>query len=152
MICYLSLGSNIGDRDYNLRQAVYELQSLDQLTLLKKSSIIQTQPWGKTDQDDFFNCAIEIDWQGDAVSLLENLLNIEIKMGRVREEKWGPRLIDLDILFFGQEIISLPNLVIPHPWLHERDFVLDCLIEICPDLIHPIINKSIKELYQNFHK
>ncbi|MBC8384025.1 MAG: 2-amino-4-hydroxy-6-hydroxymethyldihydropteridine diphosphokinase [Candidatus Cloacimonetes bacterium] len=145
-ICYLGLGSNLGNRENNIRKAMSKIEMIDGITLRKISSIIETKPYGKTDQPDFLNCVVEIETQLASLELLKKIMKIELELGRIRKEKWEARTIDIDILFFGEEIVDLENLKIPHPDIQNRQFVLDSLNEICPDLIHPVIMKKIKDI------
>ena len=125
---YLGLGTNMGNRQQNLELALEEIDDFAEIT--KKSSIHETKPVGYKDQDDFLNMAIEIKTNLKPIDLLARLQEIEHKMGRVREIKNGPRIIDLDILIYGEQVIENENLKIPHPRMHKRSFVLDPLNEI----------------------
>lgn len=148
MICYLGLGSNIEDRNNYLTRAKAELELISGLTILRESSIIETEPFGKTDQGNFLNCVLEIEAELNPRKLLQACNKIEELLGRVRKEKWGPRTIDIDILFYGDEINDSPKITLPHPGIQERKFVLDSLLELCPDLVHPKLNKTIKKLHE----
>lgn len=134
---YLGLGSNMGDKEENLAYAIYLIELTEKIIVTRQSSLYITAPWGKTDQDEFLNQVIEIETGMTPLELLDVLQKIEIKLGRLRNEKWGPRVIDLDILLFGEEIIALQELVIPHPHLYARLFVLIPLQEIAPQLVFP---------------
>jgi 2-amino-4-hydroxy-6-hydroxymethyldihydropteridine diphosphokinase len=114
-----------------------------------KSSIHITKAWGKTDQADFANAALEVETSLTPEEALRLCLSIEKEMGRIRKEKWGPRIIDIDIIFYNSEIISLenPSLQIPHTYAHEREFVLQPLVEIAPNYIHPVLLLSVQELH-----
>ncbi len=147
MICYLGLGSNLGNREENIKNAISKLSSDPDILIEKRSSMIETKPYGNNDQPDFINSAIEIDTDLPPEKLLSKCLVVENELGRKRNEKWGSRIIDIDILFFGNHIINLQKLTVPHPDLHNREFVLRSLNEICPDFIHPVLDKSIKEIY-----
>lgn len=114
--------------------------------VVKISSVHKTSPWGKTDQPDFLNQSVLISTQLTVVELMENILEIEKKMGRVREEKWGPRLIDIDIILFGDEVMNSTNVVIPHPFMQERKFVLEPSVEIAAEMIHPVLQKTVAQL------
>ncbi|HHT25161.1 MAG TPA: 2-amino-4-hydroxy-6-hydroxymethyldihydropteridine diphosphokinase [Clostridiaceae bacterium] len=129
-LVYLSIGSNLNDPVKQLDDAVNFLQQIPGISHFRCSSYIATKPWGKTDQPDFFNAATEFIYQGTPFELLRACQNIENKMGRNRIEKWGPRLIDIDIIFFGDLEINHPELVIPHPYFRERDFVMDPIMEL----------------------
>lgn len=143
---YIALGSNMGDRLNYLEKALSCFKQYHQLELKKASSVYETPPWGKTDQSPFLNCVLEIDTSFTPQMLLETLREIERQLGRERKEKWGPRTIDLDILLYGDEIINTTDLTIPHPRMSQRAFVMIPLIEIAPDLIHPVFKKTMKEL------
>jgi len=114
--------------------------------LLKVSEIYETAPWGVTDQDDFLNQALISSCSLSPTEVLDNIHLIENKMGRLRTEKWGPRIIDIDLIFYGEEIIENPNLKIPHPQLRNRNFVLKPLMDICPNKRHPLLGKTVKDL------
>ena len=145
---YLLIGGNIGDRLANLGTATEAIQ--DQIgTILLSSSIYETAAWGLEDQASFLNQALLVSTTADAPTLLEKLLAIEQQMGRIRNQPLGPRTIDLDIIFFNEEIIDLNNLVIPHPQMQKRNFVLSPLNEIAPNYLHPILKKSINQLLMN---
>jgi len=108
-----------------------------------------TSAWGNEDQDDFYNMAVSVSSALDAETILEKIHIIENKLGRVRVEKWGPRVIDIDIIFIGQQIIEKPHLKIPHSELSNRNFVLVPLMDLCPSYKHPVLNKTIKEIYND---
>lgn len=139
---FLLLGSNLGNRYFYIHEAV-KLIEADIAPVIKASSIYETQSWGKTDAPDYLNQVIVIETDFSAHEVLRRILGIELVLGRVREEKWGSRTIDIDILFYGTHIISEPDLIVPHPGLHNRRFVLEPLAEIAPDFMHPVINKTI---------
>lgn len=143
---YIALGSNVGCKRDNMAQAVQLIADLPATQVVKSSSLYETEPWGKTDQDEFLNQVIEIETALQPGKLLQELQNIEIKMGRQRKEKWGPRLIDLDILLYGNEVIDDPQLTIPHPYLRERLFVLVPLAEIGAELQFPDDGATIEEV------
>ena len=145
---FLSIGSNLGDRFENLRQAQSYIAS-EIGHIARASSVYVTQAWGVRDQPDFLNQALEVKTELTPEKMLEKIQRIEKQMGRIKTEKWSKRLIDIDILFYNQDIIQTENLTIPHPFLHERNFVLAPLAEIAPDFLHPIFQISILELYQN---
>lgn len=144
---YLLLGSNLGDSKSYLGDALSKINELAG-EVTGKSSLYQTASWGKTDQPDFINQVVRIETILSPQQLLETILVIEGSLGRQRLEKWGSRTIDIDILFYDHRIIREKNLVIPHPFLHERRFTLLPLLELCPDLVHPVLGQTIKELYQ----
>src|SRR5512137_2548296 len=120
---YLGLGSNMGNRADNLRRAGEAIGSIAGVVITQASSLYLSAPWGKTDQEDFINQVIEIETDLPPLELLHRLQDIEIKLGRQREEFWGPRIIDLDVLLYGGEIITLEELQVPHPYMLQRLFV-----------------------------
>lgn len=144
---FLSLGTNLGDREQNLFRAC-ELLTFKGIIIKKTSSVYQTAAWGKTDQPDFLNQVIEVDTVLNPYFLLKKINDIEASMGRVRVEKWGERLIDIDILYYHNQLINDEFLSLPHPEIQNRRFVLEPLVEIAPKSIHPILKKSQMELSQ----
>lgn len=149
-IAYIGIGSNLGDRVKNCLSAI-ELMEKEHITVIKRSSIYETEPWGVNNQPLFLNMVIEIETVMNPVELLNILKDIEKKMGRENSYHWGPRIIDLDILLFDNLIVNMDNLIIPHPFLHKRDFVLKPLKEIAPDIIHPLLKRRIDEIFRNLH-
>ncbi len=143
---YIGLGANLGDPVGQIRAGMDMVCRLAGVGNAVMSSLYRTAPVGKTDQPDFVNAVAGFDYQGDALDLLDDLLAIETRLGRVREEKWGPRLLDLDLLIFGNEIIELPKLRVPHPEMRGRAFVLIPLAELAADLLIPGIAKTCGEL------
>lgn len=143
---YLSLGSNMGDKRKNLLKAIELIGKLENTEIIKTSTILETEPFGYLEQDNFLNACLEVKTLMTAQEFLKSILKIELDMGRVREIKWGPRIIDIDILFYDNEIIGEDNLSVPHPWICEREFVLDPLSEIAPNYIHPLEKKTISML------
>ncbi len=141
---YLGLGTNLGDRLANLQHAREALPP--EVRVLCTSSIYETEPWGYRDQPAFLNQVLEGTTQLSPGALLQHLKGIEIKMGRQSTFRYGPRLVDLDILFYGDQVVDLPGLAIPHPHLAERAFVLVPLAEIAPELRHPASQQTIKEM------
>jgi 2-amino-4-hydroxy-6-hydroxymethyldihydropteridine diphosphokinase len=142
---YLSLGANMGDRLANLRNAIAALRELGELVAL--SSIYETEPVDvEQAQPWFLNCAAAIETELSPREVLEKILSLELAMGRVRLEKRGPRPVDIDIIFFGDEVIDLPGLTVPHPAMQSRRFVLVPLAEIAPAMMHPVLKKSVRDL------
>jgi len=143
---YIAIGSNIDDPYQNCIEAIHKISKNDSIKIISKSSFYQTSPVGGVEQDWFINCAIKINTSLTSDSLLFNLLNIESEMGRVRKERWGPRLIDLDLLFYDNLILNQTKITIPHPEIQKRNFVLIPLAEIAKNLIHPTLKKTIGDL------
>jgi 2-amino-4-hydroxy-6-hydroxymethyldihydropteridine diphosphokinase len=143
---YIGFGSNLGDRLNNCRNAIGELAALPSCSLLKTSSFYETSPVGLVDQPSFINGVVLLETAEDAHWLLHQMLEIENSFGRIRTLKWGPRSIDLDLLFFDDQIINTPELSVPHPSLHERRFVLEPLKEVAPNFRHPSLGKSVADL------
>lgn len=142
---YLLTGANLGNREENLAQAG-ELISQDCGTITAASSIYETAAWGNTDQPSFLNQALQLETTLSPRQLIRHILKLEKKMGRVREEKYGPRIIDIDILLFNNERHNYPLLKVPHPEMQNRRFALLPLAEIAPDIVHPVLKKTISEL------
>jgi len=143
-IVYLALGTNLGDRTVNLRAALAALSP--DVKVIAESKVYETPPWGYEDQPAFLNMAVKCETALEPESLLKRIKQLEVRLGREQTFHWGPRLIDLDILFYDDLILKTESLTIPHPHLHERAFVLVPLAEIAPDFIHPVLKKTIKEL------
>ena len=147
-IIYLGLGSNLGDRFDNLDKAT-GLVHLHVGEVLESSQIYETEPWGLKSQPEFLNAVVKVGTKLSPSETLERCLEIELKLGRVRFEKWGERIIDIDLLFYGGEIIQNEKLVVPHPYLHERLFVLVPLSEVSNGLKHPQTGQSVKEMLES---
>jgi len=147
-ISYLLIGGNEGDRTGTMAMARERIESVAG-AIRSRSSLFETAPWGKTDQPDFLNQALILETGLDAPTLLQALLGIEAQMGRRRGEKYGSRIIDIDILFFNDAIIHQPGLLIPHPEIQNRRFALAPLEEIAPAYIHPVLGVSVRELLIN---
>ncbi|MCB0597173.1 MAG: 2-amino-4-hydroxy-6-hydroxymethyldihydropteridine diphosphokinase [Lewinellaceae bacterium] len=145
---YLHTGTNLGDREANLKRANERI--MEEIGPIEKASrVYRTKAWGITDQPDFLNQALLVSTHLSPFELLEKIQDIERRMGRAREIKWGERIIDIDILFYNDEIIDTENLTIPHPYLHYRNFVLLPLMDIAPGLLHPGFGLTVAELYAN---
>lgn len=142
---YLATGSNMGNKATNLANAL-EMIELYVGDLIQVSGVYRTAAWGMEDQPEFLNQTMSVDTRLGPETLLLAVMEIEQKMGRERRIRWGERLIDIDILFYGQLVSQSQRLTIPHPFIQERNFVLQPLLEIAPDLIHPVFQKSIREL------
>ncbi len=143
---YFSLGSNIGKRRENLKMAVDFIHSKIG-KIARTSHVYETAPWGKTDQDKFLNMVVMANTIYQPRDILEKITEFDREMGRTRTEKWGPRVVDIDIIFYGKRVIRDKGLEIPHPEVENRAFVLVPMMEIAPDLMHPVLGKQIDELY-----
>lgn len=143
-VAYLSLGSNVGDREMNLRQAIRHLSTLGRVSAV--SSFYETEPVEFTQQAWFLNCAVALETAAKPHELMRQLLCIEQEMGRERIQKKGPRSIDIDILLFDDLVVNTPELTVPHPAMAGRRFVLEPLSEIAPELRHPTLHKTVSEL------
>ena len=145
-IAYLGLGTNLGDRWANLREALRMLAEMPGLQLLRCSQVYKTEPWGVTEQPRFLNCVAEVASTLDPEALLVRCKDVEERLGRVPGPRWGPRLIDVDILLNGTQVVALAHLEVPHPRLHLRAFALAPLAELAPETVHPVLGRSIREL------
>ncbi|MDQ7949814.1 MAG: 2-amino-4-hydroxy-6-hydroxymethyldihydropteridine diphosphokinase [Pedobacter sp.] len=143
---YLLLGSNLGDRTLALAKAV-ELIAERVGKVVQQSAFYETAAWGHTDQPSFLNLALAVETKLEPLGVLEAVLGIEKELGRIRHEKWGARLIDIDIILYGNEIVDLTDVLkIPHPEMQRRKFVLMPLVEIAPEAIHPVTKQTLQEL------
>jgi 2-amino-4-hydroxy-6-hydroxymethyldihydropteridine diphosphokinase len=148
-MAYLGLGSNVGNKEEHIKKA---LTSLSNICYVRRTShLYLTEPVDYTEQDWFLNCVVEIETDVESKKLLSCIKSIERNLGRTTTVKKGPRIIDIDILFYGDQVIKTKDLVIPHPLLQERLFVLRPMMDINPDFIHPVLKKSIREFYKDHH-
>ncbi len=146
---YLLLGGNLGDRVANLKKAI-ELLNDRVGGVLSVSSLYETAAWGKTDQPAFLNQAVALQTRLSALEVLDLALNIEQELGRVRKDKWGERLIDIDLILFGNQVINIPDkLQVPHPHMQHRKFVMEPLAEIAPGVLHPVLGETMLSICQN---
>jgi 2-amino-4-hydroxy-6-hydroxymethyldihydropteridine diphosphokinase len=143
MRTFIGLGSNLGERESMIRSALDELTRLPSTTLVRASSLYDTEPVGDPDQPGFLNAVAELETELTARQLLWNLLLIERRLGRVRTSHWGPRVIDLDLLLHGDEVLDEPDLTVPHPGLIRRSFVLVPLVELDPLVVHPVTGETM---------
>lgn len=148
---YLLLGSNLGNRQWYLDEA-FRLIAQEIGEIVSVSGIYETAAWGKTDQPGFLNRAIAVETDLYPLQLLHKVLSIEQSLGRTREEKWGARLIDIDIILYGNEIIDIADeLQVPHPQMQHRKFVMQPLVEIAPTMVHPVLKLSLGEILEKIN-
>ncbi|HTL99999.1 MAG TPA: 2-amino-4-hydroxy-6-hydroxymethyldihydropteridine diphosphokinase [Candidatus Omnitrophota bacterium] len=145
---YVGIGSNLGDREFLIRKAVESLRQLPQTNVSGVSSLYDTEPVGETEQPPFLNAVAWIETELLPRELLWQMLLIEKRMGRVRSKRWGPRSIDLDLLFYDDELIDEPDLQVPHPEAHRRAFVLYPLLELDPNFRHPVTGETVRRMIQ----
>ena len=146
MIAWLCLGSNQLKPRTQVQKAVRILAADPKIHILEKSPLVRTEAYGKEDQPDFRNQVVKIETKYSPLDLLQKALTVEMEMGRARKERWGPRVIDIDILMQGDEVMQTMSLTLPHPDFHNRRFVLELLCEIDPQLRHPVLDKTMAEL------
>lgn len=150
-VAYIGIGSNLGARKENCLRALVALSDYG-IIIKKQSALNATEPWGIKGQPEFINMAVEVETGKSPGELLKLLKKIEKEMGRLETYKWGPRIIDLDILLYDNFIVNEPDLKIPHPLMHKREFALKPLSEIAPDVFHPILKKTVKLLLDELNK
>lgn len=149
---FISLGSNLGDREKNILKAVEELGRVTGIQVKRMSRLYETEPVGNVEQPFFLNAVVHIDAALPADALLDRLLEIETSLGRVRAERWGPRTIDLDLLLFGEDRIESERLTVPHPRMKERRFVLEPLAELEPDRVLPGDRQTVRERLEDLSR
>lgn len=153
LIVYVGLGSNLGDRRQNIGSAIELLGKTPGLQVLRAATILENAAVGGPENSPvFLNTVVEIKTSLSAHALLNRLMQIESELGRVRRDKWEPRIIDADLLLYGNHIFSSQDLIVPHPLMHERRFVLQPLAELAPDVVHPVLQMSIRGLLDNLVK
>src|SRR5512141_3107138 len=145
-IAYLALGTNLGDRLANLRAAVAALESSSATHVLARSRVYETPAWEYADQPAFLKMAVQVETSLEPSELLAYIKELERELGRTPTFHWGPRLIDIDILFYDDLVLNTPELIIPHPRLHERAFVLVPLADLAPGLVHPLLHQTVSQL------
>jgi 2-amino-4-hydroxy-6-hydroxymethyldihydropteridine diphosphokinase len=148
---YIGLGSNLGEREAMIRMALDDIARLPDTRLVRGSSLYDTEPVGDVDQPNFLNAVAQIDTELTARQLLWNLMLIEKRLGRVRTQRWGPRVIDLDLLLFGSLVVDEEDLKVPHPELTRRSFVLVPLVELDPLLVHPVTGETLLAHLSQIH-
>lgn len=148
-IAYLCLGSNSGNRLQFIEQAISLLNLAENIKIIRSTALYETEPWGVKNQNWFLNIIVEIKTDLSPQDLLLKCMSIEKTLGRNRdkEQRWGERTIDIDIIFYNKDVVNTDMLTIPHPRMHQRAFVLVPLLELIPDFIHPVLNKTISDLY-----
>ena len=148
---YIALGSNLGDKEKNLRRALL-LLTQQGVEVVRVSSFLSTEPYGVTDQPQFLNAVACVRTRLAPLALLDVLLATELAMGRVRLRHWGERNIDLDLLLYENVVMQTPELTLPHPDMQNRDFVLLPLLDIAPELVHPLLHKTVREMAAELNK
>ena len=152
MKVYVGLGSNMGNRQQYMSRAVELISDHTAMRLIQQSEVLETAPYGLTDQADFLNQVLIIETDLSAERLLEECKLIENELGRVRSIKWGPRTMDIDILFYEDMVVHSAELQIPHSDLHNREFILKSMLELDPKLVHPVLGQSMQEIYNNMEE
>lgn len=154
-LVYLSIGSNKGDKLNYIHQATSLIANSEGIRLVRASTLYESEPWGVKNQSWFVNAALEVKTSLQPQDFIKRMLDIETQLGRIRTDemaKWGPREIDIDIIFWGNKIINDENLKIPHPFAHKRAFVLVPLLELVPDFIHPVLKKSLLDIHSDLEE
>ena len=148
-IAYLCLGSNSGNRLQFIEQAISLINLAENIKIIRSTALYETEPWGVKNQNWFLNIIVEIKTDLSPQDLLLKCMSIEKTLGRNRdkEQRWGERIIDIDIILYNKDVVNTDMLTIPHPRMHQRAFVFVPLLELIPDFIHPVLNKTISDLY-----
>ena len=153
VVAYIALGANLGDRATSIQAAVDAMAASSSIRVTKISSLLENPAvGGPADSPPFLNAVAEVETTLSAQELLRRLLEIERQLGRTRNRKWDPRVIDLDLLLYGNSVIDLPGLTVPHPLMHEREFVLKPLAEIAPKALHPLSHKTVRQLLEELSR
>jgi len=151
-VAYIGIGSNLGDTVLNCKHSIARIDGTSGCEVTARSDLFKTEPEGVAGQQWYANCVIEVKTERTPHNLLDSLMAIEHEMGRIRKKKWESRIIDLDLLIFGELVLDSPDLVVPHPLLHTRRFVLEPLVQVAPELVHPILNITIQRLLKKLPK
>jgi len=151
-VAYIGVGSNLGQKVLNCKHSIASIDRVPGCEVTACSDLFKTEPEGVTGQQWYANCVAEVNTDCTPSELLNSLMAIELEMGRIRTKKWEPRIIDLDILLFDKQVIDSPCLVVPHPLLHTRRFVLEPLVQLAPELVHPVLKVTIQRLLNELPK
>ena len=151
-VAYIGIGSNLGDKVTNCRHSIESIDGSSGCEVTARSDLFKTEPEGVAGQQWYANCVVEVKTERTPRQLLDRLMAIEHEMGRIRTKKWESRIIDLDLLLFSEQVLALPGLVVPHPLLHTRRFVLEPLVQLAPELVHPVLNVTIRRLLNELPK
>jgi 2-amino-4-hydroxy-6-hydroxymethyldihydropteridine diphosphokinase len=151
-VAYIGIGSNLGDKVANCRHSIASIDGSSRCEVMARSDLFKTEPEGVAGQQWYANCVVEVKTARTPRQLLDRLMAIEHEMGRIRTKKWESRIIDLDLLLFSEQVLDLPDLVVPHPLLHTRRFVLEPLVQLAPELVHPVLNVTIRRLLDELPK
>jgi 2-amino-4-hydroxy-6-hydroxymethyldihydropteridine diphosphokinase len=151
-VAYIGIGSNLGDKVANCRHSIASIDGSSRCEVMARSDLFKTEPEGVAGQQWYANCVVEVKTGRTPRQLLDRLMAIEHEMGRRRIKKWESRIIDLDLLLFSEQVLDLPDLVVPHPLLHKRRFVLEPLVQLAPELVHPVLNITIRRLLDELPK
>ena len=151
-VAYIGIGSNLGHKVLNCKHSMTKIDQVPGCEVTARSDLFETEPEGVTGQQWYANCVAEVKTERTPPEFLDSLMAIEHEMGRIRTKQWEPRIIDLDILLFGEQVVDSANLVVPHPLLHTRRFVLEPLVQLAPELVHPVLNVTIRRLLNELLK